>query len=263
MLDSRFRCHFTDLPQLDITNKQQIEDYTRHHNIEAIINCAAYTDVDGAENNQEQANKLNDTAVGYLAEIASKHRIQLIHISTDYVFSGQHYLPYQETDEPSPQSIYGLSKLAGEKKILENQAGIIIRTAWLYSSYGKNFVKTISSLSKEKNQLKVVYDQIGNPTAAADLVKTIFTILQNKPPKKLLTGLYHFANEGVCSWYDLAMTIAELEGNQVNIIPIESKDWPTPAKRPHYSVLNKARIKNAFDISIPYWKDSLKQMLKA
>jgi len=263
MLEPRFICHFTDLAQLDITNGQQIKDYIRHHNIEAIINCAAYTDVDGAEKNQELAYKLNDTAVGYLSEIASNDRIQLIHISTDYVFSGQHYMPYQETDEPLPQSIYGLSKLAGEKKVLENQAGIVIRTAWLYSSHGKNFVKTISNLSKEKNQLKVVYDQIGNPTYAADLVQTIFIILKHTSPNHPLTGIYHFANEGVCSWYDLAMTITELEGTQVTITPIETKDWPTPAKRPNYSVLNKAKIKNAFDVSIPYWKDSLKQMLKA
>jgi len=259
---NNFRFHFTDVDDLDITHKQEVENYVQQYKIDTIINCAAYTDVDGAEENQEAAFLINETAVGYLSEIASEKQIQLIHISTDYVFDGRNYLPYKETDEPLPQSVYGRSKRAGEIKVLDNQAGIIIRTAWLYSSYGKNFVKTISRLSKERDELKVIYDQVGNPTYAGDLAESILKILEKKKEHSILTGIYHFANEGVCSWYDLAMEITEQENTSCTIHPIESKDWPAKAERPHYSLFNKAKIKNDFDITIPYWKDSLKKMLQ-
>ncbi|MCF8336005.1 MAG: dTDP-4-dehydrorhamnose reductase [Bacteroidales bacterium] len=256
-----FRFRFTDAEDLDITKKQELEGYIKQHDIDTIINCAAFTDVDGAEENQEAAFLINDTAVGYLSETASENHIQLIHISTDYVFDGRHYLPYKETDTPSPQSVYGKSKRAGEQKVLEHQAGIIIRTAWLYSSYGKNFVKTISRLSKEKDELKVIYDQVGNPTHAGDLAESILKIPEKRKNNAIQTGIYHFANEGVCSWYDLAMEIIEQENTPSNIRPIESKDWPTLAERPHYSVFNKAKIKNEFGLTIPHWKESLKKML--
>jgi len=256
-----FRFRFTDVEDLDITNKKALEDFIRKHRFDAVINCAAFTDVDGAEENREAAFLINDKAVNYLAETASENQIQLIHISTDYVFDGRHYLPYKETDDPSPQSIYGKSKQAGEKAILERDAGIIIRTAWLYSPYGKNFVKTISRLSKERDELKVIYDQVGNPTYAGDLAESILKILE-KQENSFTSGIYHFANEGVCSWYDLAMEIIEQEKTSCTIHPIESKDWPTIAQRPHYSVFNKAKIKNDFGITIPYWKESLKKMLQ-
>ncbi|MGM0532274.1 MAG: dTDP-4-dehydrorhamnose reductase [Bacteroidota bacterium] len=256
-----FRFRFTDVEDLDITQKQEIEDYFKQHNIDTIINCAAFTDVDGAEENRDAAFLINETAVGYLSEVASENQIQLIHISTDYVFDGRNYLPYKETDETSPESIYGKSKRAGEQKVLEHHAGIIIRTAWLYSPYGKNFVKTISRLSKEKDELQVIYDQVGNPTYAGDLAESTLNILKKKKKNTVLTGIYHFANEGVCSWYDLAMEIIEQEKTSCTIHPIESKDWPAIAQRPHYSVFNKAKIKNDFGLTIPYWKDSLKKML--
>ena len=257
-----FRFWFTDVNDLDITIKKDVKDYIQQHNIDAIINCAAFTDVDDAEENRETAFLINDTAVGYLSEIASEKQIQLIHISTDYVFNGHHYLPYKETDEPSPQCVYGKSKRAGEQKVTEHEAGIIIRTAWLYSSHGKNFVKTISRLSKEKDELKVIYDQVGSPTYAGDLARSILEILMKKKDNNTITGIYHFANEGVCSWYDLAMEIIEQENTSCTLHPIESKDWPTLAERPHYSVFNKAKIKNDFGLTIPYWKNSLKRVLE-
>jgi dTDP-4-dehydrorhamnose reductase len=258
---SGHKCYFTDVEDLDITKKQETEAFVNKYSIDAIINCAAFTDVDGAEEKQDIACLLNETAVGYLAEISAQNNIQLIHISTDYVFNGENFLPYKESDTPFPQTLYGKSKLAGEEKLTEHNAGLIIRTAWLYSPYGKNFVKTISRLSKEKDQLKVVYDQIGNPTYAGDLALAISRILEKKPGDKILTGIYHYANEGVCSWYDFAREIVDQENTPCEIFPIESKDWPTPAKRPHYSVLNKAKIKQDFDLTIPHWKDSLKKML--
>ncbi|MFW6100126.1 MAG: dTDP-4-dehydrorhamnose reductase [Bacteroidota bacterium] len=256
-----FRFRFTDAEDMDITNKKALEDFILKHRFDAVINCAAFTDVDSAEENREAAFLINHTAVDHLAKTASENHIQLIHISTDYVFDGRHYLPYKETDEPSPQSVYGKSKRAGEKAILERDAGIIIRTAWLYSPYGNNFVKTISRLSKERDELKVIYDQVGNPTYAGDLAESILKILE-KQKNSFGSGIYHFANEGVCSWYDLAMEIIEQENTACNIWPIESKDWPSKASRPHYSVFNKAKIKNDFGITIPYWKNSLKNVLQ-
>jgi len=254
--------HFTDKEELDITNPQELKKYTSEGQIDTIINCAAFTDVDGAENDPESAYLINDTAVGNLASIALEKNIRLIHVSTDYVFDGHHYKPYRETDTPRPQGVYGKSKLAGEQRIMKKQAGMIIRTAWLYSPHGKNFVKTISRLVKEKEELKVIYDQIGSPTHAGDLAHAILQILKKSPKNHQLSGIYHYANEGVCSWYDFAKEIARLKGSSCIIHPIESKDWPTPAPRPHYSVFNKQKIKDHFSIPIPYWRDSLGQMLK-
>lgn len=254
--------YFTDIEELDIISPQELEKYTRENQIDTIVNCAAFTDVDGAESDPESAWLINDTAVGNLARLARENHMRLIHVSTDYVFDGHHYKPYQETDTPRPQGVYGKSKLAGEKRIRDNQAGMIVRTAWLYSPYGKNFVKTISRLVREKEELKVVYDQIGNPTHAGDLAHAILQILKKSPEKHPLSGIYHYANEGVCSWYDFAQEIARLYGSSCLIHPIESKDWRTPAPRPHYSVFNKQKIKDHFSIRIPYWRDSLGQMLE-
>jgi len=252
---------FTDKDTLDITLPEHLFTFVERHRIDAIVNCAAFTDVDGAESNPEAAWLINDQAVENLARTAVNYNIRLIHVSTDYVFDGTHYKPYQESDLPSPKGVYGQSKWAGEQKIIDNQAGMIIRTAWLYSPYGKNFVKTIARLVKEKDALRVVYDQIGNPTHAGDLADAILDILERTSDQKMLSGVYHFANEGVCSWYDFAMEIARLRGSSCFIEPIESKDYPTPAPRPHYSVFNKQKIKDDFNLTIPWWRDSLNLML--
>jgi dTDP-4-dehydrorhamnose reductase len=253
---------FTDKETLDITLPEHLITFVERHRIDAIVNCAAFTDVDGAESNPDAAYQINDRAVENLARTAVNYNIRLIHVSTDYVFDGNHYMPYQESDLPSPRGVYGQSKWAGEQKIIQSQAGMIIRTAWLYSPYGKNFVKTIARLVSERDALRVVCDQIGNPTHAGDLADAILHILNTTNDQKMLSGVYHFANEGVCSWYDFAMEIARLIGSSCLIEPIESKDYPTPAPRPHYSVFNKQKIKDHFNLTIPWWRDSLSLMLK-
>ena len=248
--------------ELDITKKEEVERFLLDNNIDKIINCAAYTNVDNAEDEKEKAFLVNDKAVDNLATLAQSNNIYLIHISTDYVFDGNHYKPYKEDDPTSPVSIYGESKRAGEVNILEKQAGMVIRTSWLYSQTGKNFVKSIARLARERDQLKVVFDQVGNPTYASDLAKVLLKAALS-PKNKLLYGIYHYSNEGVCSWYDFAIEIRNLLNIQCDIQPIESKDFPTRAPRPHYSVLNKEKIKSDLQIEIPYWKDSLKAMLKS
>ena len=254
--------YFTDKEDLDITQKGDVEKFIDNHAIDTVINCAAYTDVDGAESHQQAAWQLNEAAVGNLARLAADRNLRLIHISTDYVFDGTNHRPYREDDEPNPHSVYGKSKLAGEQHITRNNAGMIIRTAWLYSTYGKNFVKTISRLVKEKEELKVVCDQVGNPTYAGDLAMALLQIINVSEEMKELTGIYHFANEGVCSWYDFALEIARLQDASCRIHPIESKDWPTPAPRPHYSVFNKKKIKDRFLLRIPHWRESLERTLQ-
>ncbi len=248
--------------ELDITKKDEAERFLLDNNIERVINCAAYTNVDNAEDEKEKAFLVNDKAVDDLATIAQSNNIYLIHISTDYVFDGTHYRPYKENDPTNPVSVYGKSKRAGEVNIMEKQAGMVVRTSWLYSHTGKNFVKSIARLAKEREELKVVYDQVGNPTYAGDLAQVLLKIITS-PKNDLLYGIYHFSNEGVCSWYDFAMEIRNLLNIQCSIQPIESKDFPTKAPRPHYSVLNKAKIKSDLQIEIPYWKDSLTEMLKS
>jgi len=248
--------------ELDITKKDEVERFLLDNNIDRIINCAAYTNVDNAEDDREKAFLVNDKAVDNLATIAQSNNIFLIHISTDYVFDGTHYKPYKEDDPTSPVSIYGESKRAGEVHIMEKQAGMVIRTSWLYSETGKNFVKSIARLARERDQLKVVFDQVGNPTYAGDLAKVLLKVALS-PKNKLFYGIYHYSNEGVCSWYDFAMEIRNLLNIQCAIQPIESKDFPTKAPRPHYSVLNKEKIKSELQIEIPYWKDSLKELLKS
>jgi len=252
---------FVDRNTLDLSNLCKLEDYFDNQTFDAIINCAAYTAVDKAESEIDFAAAINHRAVSLLAKIAKKKNISLIHISTDYVFDGKNYRPYIETDRTDPQGVYGRTKRDGENAILEASPknSIIIRTSWVYSSFGVNFVKTMLRLGKELGSLDVIFDQVGTPTYARDLAKTILDILpqiQNESPE-----IYHYSNEGVASWYDFAQTIFELTNISCEVNPITTDQYPTPATRPHYSLLNKNKIKKHFGISIPYWKNSLKECL--
>lgn len=256
-----FNMIFTDLPELDITERLECESFIRKYNIDFLINCAAYTAVDKAESEPELAYKLNKEAPVMLAELAVKNNFTLVHISTDYVFNGRHFEPYTEENSPKPASVYGKSKLEGEQAILHSSSNaIIIRTSWLYSAYGHNFVKTILRLAKENKQIRIVFDQIGSPTYAFDLANTILEIIEKKTISG--QGVYHYSNEGVCSWYDFARTIIELAGSDCEVVPIRSEEYPTPAPRPAYSVMDKGKIKHGFKIQIPWWKDSLALCLK-
>jgi len=251
---------FTDRQTLDLGNLCKMEDYFDHHSFDVIINCAAYTAVDKAESDADLANTINNRGLNLLAKIAKKKNIALVHISTDYVFDGKSFRPYVETDETNPQSVYGQTKLDGEKALLaiEGLNAIIIRTSWVYSSFGKNFVKTMLRLGRERDELGVIFDQVGTPTYARDLAEAILEIIQNSKFGILHSvEVYHYSNEGTCSWYDFAKAIFEMSNISCNVKPIETKEYPTPATRPHYSLLNKAKIKNSFSITIPYWRDSL------
>lgn len=253
---------FTDRDTLDISDEAALRNFIETHHINTIINCAAYTAVDKAESEQELADSINHLAVKTLAQISKEKNIKLIHISTDYIFDGKNYKPYCETDETNPNSVYGQTKLDGEKALQEinPKNSILIRTSWVYSSFGANFVKTMLRLGKEKEQLGVIFDQVGTPTYARDLAKTILEILPNI--KNDTVEIYHYSNEGVLSWYDFAKEIMRMAKLDCKINPIESKEYPTHAARPHYSLLNKSKIKKDFDIVIPYWKDSLDECLK-
>ena len=247
---------------LDITNKEDVLQWVKGNDIRIIVNCAAYTNVDKAENDYQAAELLNATAVGYLAEAAKENNGTLIHISTDYVFGGGNSrTPYKEEESASPTSVYGLTKSHGERKINESECNyIIIRTAWLYSEFGKNFVKTMMNLTATRSELKVVFDQVGTPTYAGDLAAAIYEIIESRKFNK--TGVYHYTNEGVCSWYDFALKIAEMAGNSgCKIRPCLSHEFPSPVTRPSYSVLDKAKIKDTFEIEIPYWTESLKKCI--
>ncbi len=262
--ENEHKFFFTDSQELDISDKKKVEFFCIKNNIEVIINCAAYTSVDKAEEEVENADKINHLAVKYLAEISKKQNIKLIHISTDYVFDGMNFKPYVETDVTNPQGVYGRTKLDGEKAMLKinSKNSIIIRTSWVYSSYGNNFLKTMLRLGKEKDSLGVIFDQVGTPTFANDLAKTIIHIIQHSAFNiQHSVMVYHYSNEGVCSWYDFAKAIFELSNIQCDVKSIETKEYPTPAKRPHYSLLNKAKIKREYSITIPYWRDSLKKCL--
>ena len=248
---------YTDVSELDITDKSAVNKFIENHLIDIVVNCAAYTQVDKAEEEEKTAFLINATAPGNLAEACKKYDATLFHISTDYVFDGSNNVPYIETESTSPLGVYGRSKLEGEEFIQQSGCNyLIIRTSWLYSSFGNNFVKTIARLSSEKDELKVVFDQIGTPTYARDLATVIFAIIQNDQFKDR-KGVYHYSNEGVCSWYDFAKAINDLFGNNCNIIPCHSDEFPAKVPRPHYSVLDKTNIKNDFSIEIGYWKDSL------
>ncbi len=250
---------FTDVGEVDITDSQNIEKIVADFNPDYWINCAAYTAVDKAEIEIEAATRLNVIAPGICAEIAEKKDITFIHISTDYVFDGRNYKPYTEEDVASPLSVYGKTKLEGEKKVQQkNSKAIIIRTSWLYSSFGNNFVKTMIRLGNEKSELNVVVDQIGTPTYAADLGQAVIDIIKwSISGNKIVPGIYHYANEGACSWYDFAIETHKLYGIKCKINPIEGKEFNAAAPRPYYSVLNKKKIRKKFMLTIPHWKKSL------
>ena len=252
---------FTDVAQLDITDREAVLRAVKDNGIQVIVNCAAYTNVDNAEDASETADLINNKAVENLAIAAREHDATLIHISTDYVFKGDRCTPCREDWETDPLGVYGITKLAGEKSIERTGCRhIIIRTAWLYSPFGKNFVKTMQKLTAEKDSLKVVFDQVGTPTYAGDLAAAIARIIETGQLGK--QGIYHFSNEGVCSWYDFAREICELSGNTCNIQPCHSDEFPSKVKRPHFSVLDKTKIKDTFGIEVPYWKDSLKKCIR-
>ena len=256
---------FTDVAdgyeKLDITNIEDIRNMVKNNNVDIIVNCAAYTNVDKAESDYDTADLINNTAAGNLATAMKEAGGTLIHISTDYVFQGDRNTPCQEDWTTNPLGVYGKTKLAGEAAIATTGCNsIIIRTAWLYSQWGKNFVKTMQSLTATHDTLKVVFDQVGTPTFAGDLADTIAHIINTGQTNK--TGIYHFSNEGVCSWYDFAKMICKLSGNTCDISPCYSKEFPSPVKRPHFSVLDKRKIKETFGIKVPYWTDSLEVCIK-
>lgn len=252
---------FTDVAQLDITDREAVLRAVKDNSIQVIVNCAAYTNVDKAEDDSETADLINNKAVENLAIAARENDATLIHISTDYVFKGDRCTPCREDWETDPLGVYGITKLAGEKSIERTGCRhIIIRTAWLYSPFGKNFVKTMQKLTAEKDSLKVVFDQVGTPTYAGDLADAIARIIETGQLGK--QGIYHFSNEGVCSWYDFAREICELSSNTCNIQPCHSDEFPSKVKRPHFSVLDKTKIKDTFGIEVPYWKDSLKKCIR-
>ena len=250
---------FTDVAELDICNEQAILDFVKANQINVIVNCAAYTAVDKAEENVELCTKLNADAVGYLAKAAEACGAEFIQISTDYVFDGTAHVPYKETDETCPNSVYGTTKLLGEQNALTFcSRSMVIRTAWLYSTFGNNFVKTMIRLAKDRDMLGVIFDQVGTPTYARDLARVIFAAIR----QGVVPGVYHFSNEGACSWYDFAKAIHRLAGiTDCKVKPLHTSEYPTKASRPHYSVLDKTKIKTTYSIEIPYWMDSLESCI--
>ena len=249
----------TDVAELDITDEAAINRFVADNEIDGIVNCAAYTAVDKAEENQELCHKLNATAPGLLAKAIEKRGGWMIQISTDYVFDGTNHRPYTEEDSVCPNSTYGRTKLAGEQEVTSGcQRSMIIRTAWLYSTFGNNFVKTMIRLGKEKPELGVIFDQIGTPTYARDLAVAIFAAIN----QGIVPGIYHFSNEGVISWYDFTKAIHRIAGiKDCKVRPLHTTEYPTPAARPHYSVLDKTKIKQTYNIEIPYWEESLAECI--
>lgn len=248
---------FTDVEDLDITDKKAVHAFVTANAIDLIVNCAAYTNVDKAEEDEVTAMRINAEALTVLGE----QGVKVIHISTDYIFSGEACEPYRETDPIAPRTIYGITKYEGEKRLLAAcPEAIILRTAWLYSSFGNNFVKTMMRLGKERKELKVVYDQIGTPTYAADLAQAVFTVIESPVWRP---GVYHFTNEGVCSWYDFTIAILALANiTECKVSPILSEEYQYKTPRPHYSVLDKSKFKKTFGVSIPYWLDGLHRCME-
>ena len=249
----------TDVQELDITNQDAIETFVEEHHIDGIVNCAAYTAVDKAEDNEELCTKLNAEAPAYLAAAIGKRGGWMIQISTDYVFDGTQHTPYTEEADTCPNSVYGKTKLVGELNVQKFcEQSMIIRTAWLYSTFGNNFVKTMIRLGKEKPELGVIFDQIGTPTYARDLAVAIFAAIE----QGIVPGVYHFSNEGVISWYDFTKAIHRIAGiTTCHVRPLHTSEYPTPAKRPHYSVLDKTKIKQTYNIEVPYWEASLAECI--
>ena len=250
---------FTDVQELDICDEQAVYAYVSEHKIDIIVNCAAYTAVDKAEDNVELCDKLNNIAPGYLARAAQANGAAMIQVSTDYVFDGTAHIPYTEEEPTCPASVYGSTKLAGEQNVMDHcEKAMVIRTAWLYSIYGNNFVKTMIRLGQERDSLGVIFDQIGTPTYANALAQAIFAAIN----KGVVRGIYHFSDEGVCSWYDFTVAIHRLAGiASCKVKPLHTADYPAKAPRPHYSVLDKTKIKDTFGIEIPHWEESLKRCI--
>ena len=250
---------FTDVQELDICDEQAVYAYVSEHKIDIIVNCAAYTAVDKAEDNVELCDKLNNIAPGYLARAAQANGAAMIQVSTDYVFDGTAHIPYTEEEPTCPASVYGSTKLAGEQNVMDHcEKAMVIRTAWLYSIYGNNFVKTMIRLGQERDSLGVIFDQIGTPTYANDLAQAIFAAIN----KGVVRGIYHFSDEGVCSWYAFTIAIHRLAGiASCKVKPLHTADYPAKAPRPHYSVLDKTKIKDTFGIEIPHWEESLKRCI--
>jgi len=249
----------TDVHELDITNQDAIETFLETHHIDGIVNCAAYTAVDKAEEDEEFCKLLNSSAPGYLAQAIEKRDGWMIQISTDYVFDGTNNRPYIESDPVCPNSVYGRTKLEGEENVLGAcRKSMVIRTAWLYSTFGNNFVKTMIRLGNERSEFGVIFDQIGTPTYARDLATAIMVAIN----KGVVPGIYHFSNEGVISWYDFTKAIHRIAGiKNCRVRPLHTQEYPTPAARPHYSVLDKTKIKQTYGIEIPYWEESLKDCI--
>lgn len=248
---------FTDYQELDIAFRPKVISFIEQGQYDVVINCAAYTAVDKAESEKDKAYLINEAGAGYLAEAAAKAGAKFIHISTDFIFDGTLSRPISEDDKPNPLSVYGASKLAGELAVVQaNPDSLIIRTSWVYSSFGSNFVKTILRLCKEKESLSVIADQVGTPTYAHDLAFFILDTLEIAIEKKI-SGVFNYSNEGVASWYDFALAIRDAAGLKTKIIPIDTAQYPTPAIRPKYSVLDKKKAKDTFHVEIPYWRDSL------
>lgn len=258
-VNKEYTYFFTDVAELDICDEQAVMNFVVDYQIDIIVNCAAYTAVDKAEDNKELCDKLNHIAPGYLAKAIQTRGGYLVQVSTDYVFDGTAHIPYTEEQPTCPDSVYGTTKLGGELEAMKYCANtMIIRTAWLYSTFGNNFVKTMLRLGREKDALGVIFDQIGTPTYARDLAVAIFAAIH----KGIVPGIYHFSNEGVCSWYDFTQMIHHLAGiDNCKLRPLHTEEYPTKAKRPHYSVLDKTKIKNGYGIEIPYWVDSLKECI--
>ena len=250
----------TDVGELDITDVNAVEKFVMENKIDGIVNCAAYTAVDRAEDNMDLCRTLNGVAPGYLAGAVEKCGGWMIHISTDYVFDGSKNRPYVETDRECPNSVYGNTKLMGEMAVMEKcENAMVIRTAWLYSSFGNNFVKTMIRLGKERDELGVIFDQVGTPTYARDLAECIFAVIE----RGVIPGVYHYSNEGVISWFDFTKAIHRIVGiNDCHVKPLHTSEYPTKAVRPYYSVLDKTKIKQTYDIEIPYWEDSLRDCIE-
>ena len=258
--DDRFEAIFTDVAELDICDAEAVNRAVADNRVDYIVNCAAYTQVDKAEDNVELCRKINATAVENLARAAAACGARMIHVSTDYVFNGRGYRPYTEEMTPDPQSVYGSTKLEGEQALMRLcPQSAIIRTAWLYSPYGNNFVKTMMRLGTERDELSVVADQIGTPTCAADLARAILAVLT---AETFVPGIYHFSDEGACSWYDFTVAIHRLARISCRVNPIRSDEYPSRAHRPFYSVLDKSKIKQTYGITIPHWYESLSHCIE-
>ena len=257
---------FVGRNEIDLSDLESVTTYFNKNKFDIIVNCAAYTAVDKAESEPDLANQINHLSVKQIAKVSKQQSAKLIHISTDYVFDGKNYQPYTEGDSTIPQNVYGSTKLAGERAIQEVMTtdATILRTSWLYSEFSNNFVKTMLKLCSDNKEIKVISDQIGTPTYASDLAKAVIEIIDSSylKAKEQKTQIFHYSNEGVCSWYDFAENIFNIDNVTCKVVPIEGSEWKMPAKRPYYTVLNKNKFKTTFGVEIPYWRDSLHECLK-